>query len=309
MNLLTKINNLLNNNFGRTYMTPKVLVVVWKPSLINTYNWNDPEILISQYVEDIIKASNWQVNYKLSTMTILKLEEYPVLENGFQFTDQTYDDTYKKKRIVTTPADYNKMLEKIKRYENIESFDEIWMFGAPYMGFYESRMIGKNPTFINSKGLKYDGKTKIIMGFSYERGVGEMLEDFCHRTEFFLKLCESYLYMGVVRDIGSTHTTPNSKKEYKWDDKSTILSNWRSWLKFPDYEVNMLPTNCSDWGDGDMRLHHIWWLSLIPKYCWKYVVDMSVYDEYRNLFFIRDFVARDKYKKLFDEVIRLTKGQ
>ena len=53
-------------------------------------------------------------------------------------------------------------------------------------GFYESRMAGPGAFWCNAPQCENTDacrKRFVIMGFSYERGVGEMLEDLRHRAE------------------------------------------------------------------------------------------------------------------------------
>ena len=75
------------------------------------------------------------------------------------------------------------LIEKINRKE----MDEVWLFGFPYAGFYESRMVGPGSFFCNAPPLDiyhHCLRRFVIMGFNYERGVGEMLESMGHRAEF-----------------------------------------------------------------------------------------------------------------------------
>ena len=62
------------------------------------------------------------------------------------------------------------------------------MFGGPYFGFYESIMVGEGAYFCNAPPLNKVACSRlfVIMGFNYERGVGEMLEDLGHRAESIL---------------------------------------------------------------------------------------------------------------------------
>ena len=62
----------------------------------------------------------------------------------------------------------------------------MWLWGFPYAGYYESIMAGPGAFWCNAPALKETGQAQrrfIIMGYNYQRGVGEMLENLGHRAE------------------------------------------------------------------------------------------------------------------------------
>ena len=64
--------------------------------------------------------------------------------------------------------------------------DEVWIFGFPHAGFHESTMGGPGAFWCNAAPLKNTEASKrrfVIMGYSYERYVGEMHESYGHRAE------------------------------------------------------------------------------------------------------------------------------
>ncbi len=67
-----------------------------------------------------------------------------------------------------------------------QQIDEVWMFGGPYFGFYESRMVGKGAFWCNGPGIELNCRRFVIMGYNYQREVKEMVHDFGHRTESIL---------------------------------------------------------------------------------------------------------------------------
>ena len=138
------------------------------------------------------------------------------------------------------------------------------------------------------------------MGFSYERGVGEMLEDLGHRTESILEHVfhgtrgEANLWQRFTRydlvapgraQVGNVHFAPNSLRDYDWGNPRTVLSGCDDWLAFPDLRGDYRPVNCAEWGNGDIRRHHTWWLSHLPKVSgrirgisnnwWKYIIQVD----------------------------------
>jgi len=175
------------------------------------------------------------------------------------------------------------------------------MFAPPYCGFYESSMAGKAAFYLNAPVLNLPGKLDrrvVVMGFNYERGVGEMLESYGHRAEDTMRRIfqetrgNTNLWERFTRhdrtspgkaEVGSIHYAPNSEKDYDWGNPREVMSRCDTWLSFPDLSGSGKMVKGEDWGDGDMRAHHKWWFTRIPHVAglnegidlnwWKYIVD------------------------------------
>lgn len=91
---------------------------------------------------------------------------------------------------------------------------------------------------------------------------------------------------------GNVHFAPNSTKDYEWGARKAVWSNADDWLAYPRLTGKGRMMTSADWGGGDIRLHHKWWLSRLPKArgkgpdgklanWWKYVVDFHRYEESR----------------------------
>jgi hypothetical protein len=62
-----------------------------------------------------------------------------------------------------------------------------------------------------------------------------------------------------------------------------VWSYCDDWLSFPDLAGRRRRVDCHEWGNGDMRAHHLWWLDHLPHVAgetfgvsnnwWEYVVD------------------------------------
>jgi hypothetical protein len=137
------------------------------------------------------------------------------------------------------------------------------------------------------------------MGFSYERSVGEMLENMGHRAESimektFEKLTEKdNLWKRFTRyekthrgraALGNVHFAPNSDYDYDWNNPSTVMSESDDWLyNFPDFKGVRRAVTAAEWGYGDTRKHHLWWMKHFPKIAgqkngishnwWQYIAD------------------------------------
>jgi hypothetical protein len=179
--------------------------------------------------------------------------------------------------------------------------DEFWLFAFPYAGYYESIMGGPGAFWCNAPPLTqtaHASKRFVIMGFNYQRGVGEMLEAFGHRAESIMKHTfrhergDDNLWERFFRhehknpgqaEVGWMHYAPNSARDYDWGNKRPVLSRWRTWRNFPNLEGEAELVDCRDWGNGDIRLHHKWWFELLPHITgsadgiaynwWQYIAD------------------------------------
>jgi hypothetical protein len=177
----------------------------------------------------------------------------------------------------------------------------VWWFGFPYSGFYESRMAGPGAFWCNGPALDDLDQCErcfVIMGFSYERGVGEMLESMGHRVESIMERvfsgvsAEANLWGHFTRyderapgkaEVGTVHFAPNSQRDYDWGNPRPVLSRCRVWDNYPDLSGDAVMVDCQEWGNGDILLHHRWWLSHLPcregevygisHNWWRYVID------------------------------------
>jgi len=136
------------------------------------------------------------------------------------------------------------------------------------------------------------------MGFNYERGVGEMLESLGHRVESIMahvyrhKRGEANLWQRFIRhelthpgqaECGNVHFAPNSERDYDWGNPRVVMSRCDTWLRFPNLKGEPRAVNCGEWGNGDIRQHHLWWLHHLPHVTdrtggikhnwWEYVIE------------------------------------
>jgi hypothetical protein len=134
------------------------------------------------------------------------------------------------------------------------------------------------------------------MGFSYERGVGEMLESFGHRAESLLGRafdCQDFIawaynpartpetvegslnlfqrflcYEKIApgqSGVGTIHFAPNSEYDYDWNNSRLVASNCQDWYNFPGFQNDIKLVSASEWGNGDILAHHKWWLKHLPR--------------------------------------------
>lgn len=272
----------------------RTLVIVYDPivrpatgqKLSEYMHWNNVEELARGYMSDILQASGGLVRHQI--VQRIDVDAFPVKADGYLYNAQTYLNIV---RGISPPhmpdgVDYYAILDRFNILQRVASneIDEVWLFGFPYAGFYESIMGGPGAFWCNAPPLKNTEASKrrfIIMGFSYERGVGEMLEDLGHRAESIMEKTFEKLtgddnlwkrftryektYPGKAA-VGNVHFAPNSDRDYDWNNPSTVMSECDDWLyNFPDFKGLRREVTAAEWGHGDIRKHHVWWLKHLPK--------------------------------------------
>jgi hypothetical protein len=172
----------------------RVLVLSFDPIIASkgrpahqALGFNDPHQLADQYAGDVLKASGGWMRYRVVEWR--DIHEIPEKRDGFQYSVDSYMACLSSRGACHEPdgADYERLLEKhdVSALINGRAIDEVWLFGGPYFGFYEAAMAGPRAFDINGEAF-VNVKTNrafAIMGFSYERGVAEMLHNLCHRVE------------------------------------------------------------------------------------------------------------------------------
>jgi hypothetical protein len=294
-------------------LTSHVLLVVYDPvmdgagtKLSKEQHWNRPDDLANTYIQDLLEVSSGLARYEV--VQRVELNEFPALTDGFRYTPQTFQAALNRTQPAHQPqyASYQALLtglNVIPRIENRE-IDEVWLMGFPYAGFYESTMGGAGGFWCNSPPQAWSTGCRrrfVVMGFNYERGVGEMLHSFGHRCEscigqVFSKLPDSKnlykrfaLYDKVapgLAELGTIHFPPNAEKDYDYNNPRKVISNCDDWYNFPGFKNETRLVNADEWGNGDMRTLHKWWLKHLPKVAgringvannwWQYCLDPNL---------------------------------
>lgn len=283
-----------------------------KKRLHELKRWNDPHKLTAGYIQDLAECSRGYIHYTVAQW--VDVDVFPPKIDGFRYTPATYTACQEGKQAWHTPdtVDYPAIFKEfdIPRKISAGEIDEVWLFGFPYGGFWESTMAGKGAYFCNSDPVKGISTPRIFvtMGFNYERGVGEMLECFGHRAESILwhvfgswepKPTHDWnrfsLYDKVApgqAGCGTVHFAPNSDADYDWGNQKMVWSTCDDWLEYPHLTGKRRQVNCAEWGNGDIRQHHIWWFTHFPhaegrtkgnlNHWWPYLVDFNRFPESRK---------------------------
>lgn len=272
----------------------RTLVIVYEPTMdqssgkkLSEYmRWNNVEELAKGYMSDVLQASNGLVRYQITQR--VDVDAFPSKVDGYQYDAQTYMDVLRgyKRPYMPQEANYYAIIDQFDLLQRVaqDEIDEVWIFNFPHAGFYESIMAGPSAFWCNAPplhGTEASLRRFVIMGFSYERGVGEMLENLGHRAESIMEKTYEHLHgeenlwerfsryekIGPGRAaLGNVHFAPNSERDYDWNNPSVVVSECDDWLyNFPNFKGVTRKVTASDWGNGDTRKHHLWWLTHFPK--------------------------------------------
>jgi hypothetical protein len=246
--------------------------------------WNNPDQLTSRFIEDLRTASYGYANYQVAERILV--DRFPPLADGFTYTSAEFLRCLSSRSGFHRPEgiDYHRLISDHNIPEKVSSghIQEVWAMGFPWAGFFESRMAGPGAFWCNSPPLERTDRLPrrfVVMGFNFERGVGEMLESYGHRAESILEYtfrhipARQSLWKRFTRvekthpgaaEVGSIHFAPNSVRDYDWGNPTPVLSRSRSWYNFPDLSSPPTWQTCAEWGNGDIRLHHLWWYRHLP---------------------------------------------
>ena len=291
----------------------KVSLIIHNPAVPGTgktlndfLGWYDPDWLAGEFITDIRDVSYGYANYEIAERILI--DDFPVKKDGFRYTADQYVRRWQRRGGFHQPdaVDYYALLDEFEMIAKVDSgvIDEFWLFAFPYAGYYESIMAGPGAFWCNAPPLRGTGHASrrfIIMGFNYERGVGEMLESYGHRAESIMervfrdKRGKENLWQRFTRhdrthpgraEVGNLHFAPNSAQDYDWANPTPVPTRAANWLNFPDLNGESMTLNTAEWGRGDIRGHHKWWFKHLPHVrgeagriaynWWQYIVDPNL---------------------------------
>ena len=275
-----------------------VYLLVYDPILSNGQNlsafigWNSPTALAQNIVNYFPAVSNGQIQYNIAVTNIVT-DTWPVKVDGFAYTETTYLDVLYGRAPAHNPdtVNYDLIIDNfgICQQVNNGEIDELWMFGAPWFGFYESRLLGPGAYNYNSPPMtQTHGCNKLlpIMGLNYERGLPEAIHSFGHRTEatmtkvygswqqnrtahnwdrFALVKAQSpnYSYSGC----GSIHYPPNGTTDYDYGNLNSAPTNCNDFWNYPNLSDPLVvaqPVTCTAWNCGHLD-YLSYWYSHLPS--------------------------------------------
>ena len=249
--------------------------------------WYDPAESARQYAADVREASHGLLDYQIADW--VEQDAFYTLVDGFTYDAETYLRDWRTRNGPPEPegVDYIRLVRNhhIVARVNAGEIDDVWCFGYPWSGHYESIMGGPGAFWCNAPPLELPRDVPrpkrrfVVMGFNYEREVGCMLEDLGHQAESIMahvyrdRPGDANLWERFTRyektapgraSCGNVHFAPNSDRDYDWGNARPVFSDCDDWLEFPHLTGRRRAVDCRDWGNGDMREHHLWWFRRIP---------------------------------------------
>ena len=280
-------------------------------SLNQFMGWNDPHVLNTNYLNDLNAASGGYVEWQVAGWVDLDL--WPQQWDGFSYNDTSYFQSWndpaqypwhKNADGTLSTVDYGALLDmplaamggkSAHQMVTGREVDEIVWWGHPYAGFYESRMIGRTAYFCNSGPLIRSSRLYVVMGLNPERGVGDAIHSFGHRSESILRhvygswsgdstvdhLWDRFTRNGPLHGVsvagcGNIHYPPNTSTQYAYDVITSVSSEADHWLDYPNLGGSLKNVSASTWGGPDYQHNFLlWWLARIPKAQGRYVDDLN----------------------------------
>jgi hypothetical protein len=251
----------------------------------------DVDDLVDGFIADVRECSSGLVEYQVVQSIVV--DGWPAKKkDGFRYDWGSFVSHLNSDSGWFQPdlLDYDLVVREFGILHRIEAgqIDEVWLLGSGYSGFWESVMGGPSAFLCNStETIHSPGVSRrfVIMGFNWERGVGEMLESLGHRVEWSLARAwrnhpgDENLWARFRRydqetpggaNCGWMHYAPNSQRDYEWGSPRQVLSNCDDWLRFPNFQGTTRLVDCSEWGcppngRGEIRAHHKWWFKHLPR--------------------------------------------
>lgn len=299
-------------------MTIKVALVLQDPAISSQgfarihelFRWRDPVLLSNKLIFHFREATDSVVNFQI----VETVKDGPLFTRyyGNFMTASQYYALLKEPgwASLRNAADSGKLwfdyreFVKYHHYDekrNSGQIDEVWVFAGPYLGMYESQLMGPNAFWWNSPPIK-DGtalkKLLSVMGLNYERGVDQAFHSFGHRVES--AIVQAYhqaqgrpwnprstnptpwdLFTRIDKDlpgqahVGNVHFPPNGTRDYDYGNTRIVRSYAENWYRYPYLFAQSSDVNVNTWiytpgdplAEGQDHLGYLrWWYGHLPRY-------------------------------------------
>lgn len=278
----------------------KVMLVIYNPTLkdgkkeVESRHYNDPISLTNQFISDIRDFTDGLVSYQVTE--VKEFDGFPKKQDGFVYTKESYAKCIENKKLChldengSRTVDYKAIIQSIDacKKKNTGEIDEIWLWGGPETGFWESNLVGaEGKTFFLNSAPTIDNSCKSVipvMGFNFERGEAEMMEGLAHRVEFTLsKIFGSWKQVPThhwnkfsLLDVdssdqggcGTAHLAVNSStddlRKYDRTNERSVLSTCDDFYNYPNLTGKTTQMSCKAWGCNTLG-YFKWWFKHLPK--------------------------------------------
>jgi hypothetical protein len=297
-------------------VTINVALVVQDPVLSSgkylhqEFKWRDPRVLADAVVRHFREATDSVVNFRIvetveGTRLFTRMND--TLLTYERFMQLLREPKWRSLRAASDSGriafDYREFVRyyRFDEKRNRGEIDEVWVFAAPFLGMYESQLLGPHAFWWNSPPIK-DGtalkKLLSVMGLNYERGVDLALHSFGHRIES--AIVQAYqdaenrpwndrspdptawdLFTRIDKDlpgqshVGNIHFPPNGEHDYDYGNTRLVRSYAQNWFRYPNLFDESCDVNVATWiyprkdslAEGRDHLGYLlWWFNHLPRY-------------------------------------------
>ncbi len=297
-------------------ITVKVALVLLDPVLPNygyerlhvKYGFKDPVAMSQALVKYFRAATDSVVSFTL-TMTIDCIRTFTAFRGGY-LTFADYQKYLSEPGWPTLKAaqdslkfDYRLLVNTyhLDSLRNSGVIDEVWVYAGPYMGMYESQLMGPTAFWWNSPPIR-DGtslkRNLSVMGLNYERGVDLAYHSFGHRFESAVVQAHAEaqgrpwndtsadptpwdLFTRINKDVpggahvGNCHFPPNGTHDYDYGNTQWVTSYAQNWFRYPYLFAQSTQVNVTTWisktpeplAEGLDQLGYLYWFyNHAPRY-------------------------------------------
>lgn len=295
--------------------TAKVLLFIYNPRLNShggermnqAYGWPDPEELTAQVIADLSTSSHGRANYQIVETVIV--DDFPIFEDGYKYDEAAWEADTAAHQWHPSMFDYARFISDANIAARVQrgAIDEVWVYGFPGGGMWESTMAGDGGYWCNSgpvAGVPSE-RLFVIMGWNFERGVAEAIHSFGHRVES--NLVHSYGNWEANRNttwnaftlldkdapgdggVGNCHFPVNGEGDYDYENSRLVWSDADDWLNYPALTGTRKWVNSDSWSPDRVDPHRQylnWWYARMPHVAgrapdgylgnwWRYIVDVD----------------------------------
>ena len=137
-------------------------------------------------------------------------------------------------------------------------------------GMWESAITGSKGIPTNGETLSTcPGKTIVVYGLNYTRGLAEAMESYGHHLERAFGFYRSLYTSWADQDsCGNVHNPPNFRFEYDRENTAPFTSDCRTWK--PDGSGVKETLSCATWGCSAVTWIP-WWMQNAPADWWSII--------------------------------------
>ena len=215
--------------------TPRVLLVIFDPLKEMSSRSID---MTHEFIKAIDVASKGKVKYRLQHTE--PIYDFPELEGGKKYTIDSWREACADNTKALRNKDggwLNLDYTKAAKDWSVYLYDEVWMWGGGYFGFYESRLVGERGFFLNSPPVEVKRlPPKVFMGFNWERQTDQALHAHGHKVEFIMRRAKPLEFSAWVNEIGTVHTKKGQYGDYEYgtEGHAAYIQRWHNSL-FADW--------------------------------------------------------------------------